>query len=247
MLALFNWDTGAKIVEATILAGTPTEETGSFDSHFVDIPDVVLSPGTDYLVAVEVGPFDATYDATGKFYLHVTRRDQQGRGPLLRRSDSPEMPATADGFTGSYPGDSYYGPNFKIELPPPSGLTLQVATNTGALTLLNDTAAAIDFNFYQITSGLDSLDSVNWKSLEDQDLPAFPAGDGTGNGWEESGGVGTHSLAEGFLQDNSTLNPSESVSLGKGYDVSVDAQDLVFKFRPTADKLSTESSSMSPP
>ena len=34
------------------------------------------------------------------------------------------MPATADGFTGFYAGDSYYGPNFKFAVPEPSSILL---------------------------------------------------------------------------------------------------------------------------
>ena len=33
-----------------------------------------------------------------------------------------------------------------------------------------------------------TLNTASWTSLQDQNLAGFPAGNGTGNGWEEDGG-----------------------------------------------------------
>ncbi len=114
---------------------------------------------------------------------------------------------------------------------PPILLTLQVNPFTGATTLIGDSNAPLSINYYEISSAGESLDAVNWSSLAAQDLPGFPSGDGTGNGWEEAGGVGTHALAEAYLQGSSEIGASEAVSLGMGYDPSVNAQDLVFKYK----------------
>ena len=45
-VALFNWDSGAKLVETT-LAGAALEETGVYDTHFVDVSPVALTTGTN--------------------------------------------------------------------------------------------------------------------------------------------------------------------------------------------------------
>lgn len=71
-------------------------------------------------------------------------------------------------------------------------LTLEVNASTGHVKIKNDSAFDFQIDFYQIQSqdiegDGGSLTSDNWNSLQDQDLPSFPAGDGTGNGWEEGG------------------------------------------------------------
>ncbi len=113
----------------------------------------------------------------------------------------------------------------------PPLLTLQVNTITGETTLLGDSSEANDINFYEITSAANSLDADNWFSLTDQDFEGSGPPDGSGNGWEEAGGVGAHALAEAFLLGNSTIGVSQSVSLGEGYDVGVGTEDLEFTYR----------------
>jgi len=113
---------------------------------------------------------------------------------------------------------------------PPRNLTLRVDPVTGATTLLGDPTRPIAINYYEITSDGDSLDSVNWSSLADQDFEGSGPPNGTGNGWEEAGGVGKHALAEAFLLGNSTIGASASVCLGRGYDAFVGAEDLVFTY-----------------
>jgi len=109
-------------------------------------------------------------------------------------------------------------------------LTLQVNTLAGHIALHGHRAAEIDISSYQITSESNSLDDINWSSLTDQDFEGSGAPDGSGEGWEEVGGIGTDFLAEAWLQGNSTIAMSESVSLGMGYDTNVDVQDLVFTY-----------------
>jgi len=126
-----------------------------------------------------------------------------------------------------------------VEVGEPAILTLQVNRTTGNMTLLGDSTSPQDINSYQITSEGDSLDLAGWNSIFDQDDVAggFPAGDGSGNGWEEAGQAGPHALAEVYLQGDSTVAPGASIGLGKGYDDGVDAQDLVFKYRTDLGQL----------
>ena len=100
-------------------------------------------------------------------------------------------------------------------------MTLEVNTTTGAVTLKNDSFAAFDIDGYAIESEANALDPAGWTSLEQQDLPDFPAGTGTGTGWEESGGSGTAALAELFLQDSSAFATGASVSLGNAFNPAV--------------------------
>ncbi len=110
-------------------------------------------------------------------------------------------------------------------------LSLEVNTVTGQTALLGHSDEVNDINFYEITSESNSLDDENWSSLADQDYEGSGPPDGSGNGWEEAGGVGPHALAEAFLLGNSTIGVSQSVSLGRGFDVGVGTEDLEFMYR----------------
>jgi len=120
---------------------------------------------------------------------------------------------------------------------PPRNLTLRVDPVTGATSILGDPTRAVAMNYYQITSGGYSLDAVKWSSLADQDFEGGGPPNGSGNGWEEAGGAGKNALAEAFLLGNSTIGASQSVSLGKGYDTGVGAEDLVFKYLTDAGEI----------
>ncbi len=50
-VALYNWDNGALLASAIVTAGTAVEESGYYDSHFADIADYTLNPGTIYVLA----------------------------------------------------------------------------------------------------------------------------------------------------------------------------------------------------
>ena len=119
----------------------------------------------------------------------------------------------------------------------PHNLTLRVDPVTGDTTIVGDATRALSINYYQITSEGDSLDTATWTSLADQDYEGNGPADGSGNGWEEAGGVGSQALAEAYLLGNSTVGAGLSVGLGKGYDPEVDARDLVFRFRTDAGRI----------
>ena len=110
---------------------------------------------------------------------------------------------------------------------PKPNLTLQVDRATGQTSILGIAGGTWDINYYQITSAADSLSLASWDSLADQDFD----GNGSGDGWEETGGANSGALAEAFLLGNSTIAAEAQVSLGNAYNTSVDAQDLVFTYR----------------
>jgi hypothetical protein len=116
-------------------------------------------------------------------------------------------------------------------------LTLRVDPVTGATALVGHSAGAVSLDYYQITSPAGSLDAADWVSLADQDFEGHGPANGSGNGWEEAGGAGKSALAEAYLLGSSTIGASQSVSLGKGYDAGVGAEDLVFKYRTDSGKI----------
>lgn len=98
---------------------------------------------------------------------------------------------------------------------------------------LNGNVNGIDFLAWQRGAGTtyDSSDLADWEtnygaagsagsgwdSLADQDLVGFPAGDGSGNGWEEGDNPSPSELEEYYLTGSSTITDGASVSLGSAY------------------------------
>jgi hypothetical protein len=113
----------------------------------------------------------------------------------------------------------------------PEMITLEVNTVTGAITLSGGETDSFTFNYYQLTSPGGSLNPAGWNSLADQDYDGNGPADGSGNGWEEGGGVNPGVLAEAYLLGSSATTPGETVSLGNAYDTAVDARDLEFRYR----------------
>jgi hypothetical protein len=74
-----------------------------------------------------------------------------------------------------------------------------------------------------------SLDPVDWNSLQEQNLPGFPAGNGTGNGWEQAGGSDAGVLAEAYLTGNSLVANNANISLGAAFNVG-SPQNLEFRY-----------------
>ena len=103
--------------------------------------------------------------------------------------------------------------------------TLDINTTTGLTTITNGTGVSANIAGYQITSASDSLNPAGWNSLQDQNLPGFPAGDGSGNGWEELGvaadynGDGTVDAADYTVWRDAEGN---TVSAGTGADGTAD-------------------------
>jgi len=66
----------------------------------------------------------------------------------------------------------------------PTNLTLRVDPATGQAQLRNNTPGNIDLNSYRITSGAGALAPSTWTPISSQSISGFPAGNGSGNGWE---------------------------------------------------------------
>jgi hypothetical protein len=120
----------------------------------------------------------------------------------------------------------------------PLRLTLQVNTTTGATRIVNNTGATFSIDHYEIASVGDSLNAGGWGSLQDNPIAGFPAGNGTGNGWEKLGTPDSDLLAEAFLQGSSSFSNGLSINLGAAYNTAMNVQDLTFTYRlPTGDVL----------
>lgn len=107
---------------------------------------------------------------------------------------------------------------------------LYVDEGSGQVQLRNPTGAPVDLSSYRITSGSDSLNKAGWKSIASQSLGAFPAGNGSGNGWEAGQQTDDGELVEWFLQGESTLPAGGFLDLGMAYDAVQNAKDLSFQY-----------------
>ncbi|MEX2306910.1 MAG: PEP-CTERM sorting domain-containing protein [Pirellulales bacterium] len=113
---------------------------------------------------------------------------------------------------------------------PITKLRLTVDPADGDMMLDNATGAPITFNSYEITSEVDSLDAGGWNPIANQSVSGFPAGNGTGNGWESGPNSDAGELTEWFLTGDSTLADGESIMLGQGYDAVMGAEDVVLRY-----------------
>jgi len=111
----------------------------------------------------------------------------------------------------------------------PQFLSLEVNTVTGQVQFKNQTGAAVQVDYYEIKSAGGSLKPVTWTSLQDQNLAGFPAGNGSGNGWEEAGGIAVGVLSESYLTGSSSVGAAATVNLGAAFNTA-GAQDLVFRY-----------------
>lgn len=108
-------------------------------------------------------------------------------------------------------------------------LTLEVNTTNGATRIVNQTGQPVSLDYYQITSAGNSLNTAGWNSLQTQNLAGFPAGNGSGNGWEKAGGADDGALGESYLAANSQLAAAGVLNLGSAFSVG-DPQDLNFQY-----------------
>jgi len=85
------------------------------------------------------------------------------------------------------------------------------------------------FDLYRIDSESGSLQPGNWESLQDKDLEGSgPPGDG--EGWEQFPESNANRLMEGFLRDQTPVQPGDVINLGKIFDTS-GSEDLEFVLR----------------
>jgi len=196
----------------------------------LDAP-VFLFPNTVYGVDVGLLTSSSVWQ-TGIPYVYYTADVYPG-GTRFRSGAAGY--GIGDTSMAAVSGDRIFHLDLTAAAPPL--LTLQVDRVTGATAILGYSTQAIDINYYQITSAGNSLDAAHWSSLADQDFEGHGPANGTGNGWEEAGGSGNHALAEAYLLGDSTVARNQLVSLGKGYDSDVDAEDLVFTYLTDTGKV----------
>jgi hypothetical protein len=109
---------------------------------------------------------------------------------------------------------------------------LVVNTVTGQASIVTDSGSPVAFDYYEIRSQANALNTVTWSSLDDQNFD--PAGPGVGEGWEEADLSNSSRLAEFFLLDESELTSSSSLDLGRPFNTAVFGPgangDLTFQF-----------------
>lgn len=116
----------------------------------------------------------------------------------------------------------------------PSDVILEVNRTNGSMTIRNQGvfAQALAINGYEITSTEGSLLNT-WAGFENGNVAGFPAGNGSGNGWEKGDSSNANSLSEARLVGDSTIGANQVIGLGTGYSSGVDSQDLSFRFSIT--------------
>jgi hypothetical protein len=106
---------------------------------------------------------------------------------------------------------------------------LHVNTATGQVAIKNQSGDSVEIDYYSITSASSALNKTGWSSLQDQNLAGFPAGNGSGNGWEEGGVTNAKVLSETYLTGDSLVSNGASIGLGAAFNVG-GAHDLVFRY-----------------
>jgi hypothetical protein len=112
------------------------------------------------------------------------------------------FPAGADSIDQTYLVD-----NLKIEIAPPPvvDLTLLVNKTTEQVSIRNDSANPVSFDYYKIESAMNALSPAGWNSLDDQGIGGLPTdfdGNGTVGGsdlpiWQASYGANAGGDADG--------------------------------------------------
>lgn len=108
-------------------------------------------------------------------------------------------------------------------------LTLEVDPLTGEAAIRNLTDNTVEMNYYEVASDAAALTPISWSRVEQQERVNFPAGNGSGDGWEELGAGSADLLAEGRLLGSSMLEPSAWIDLGVVHDPNA-PQDLEFTY-----------------
>jgi hypothetical protein len=106
---------------------------------------------------------------------------------------------------------------------------LEVNTTNGQVRVRNQTGATVNIDYYEIKSASGALNSTTWSSLQDQNQPGFPTGNGSGNGWEEAGGSSSTVLSESYLTGNSGVTSNAIVGLGAAYRTGF-THDITFRY-----------------
>ncbi len=112
-----------------------------------------------------------------------------------------------------------------------ANLTLQIDPETGTAQIKNMSSGPITWNSYRITSVTSSLNATGWNPISNGNelTDQFPPGDGTGNGWEVAPNPNDGELVEWYLNNNSTLNPTQTLFLGNAFNPTA-AHDVAFRY-----------------
>ncbi len=178
---------------------------------YTDLVDVQVTPAADELLFVEVNTTNG----------QVAIKNQSGDPVHL---DYYEI--TAPGPTGDYNSDGVVNA---------ADYTVWRNNLDVSVALPNDstpgTVTADDYNVWKAAFGTsaESLDATAWNSLEEQNLVGFPAGNGSGNGWEQAGGSDGQLLSESFLTGNSLVSNGASIGLGAAF-IPGSSQNLEFRY-----------------
>lgn len=118
---LFNWDTTFPLADATVVAGVNGEVNGMHTFYYASTTptSVLLLPGTNYLIAVEVSANDYVFDVDVTLPSEVNY--VTGRATAIGATGI--MPNVADTSSSSFPivrsgtpaAASYFGANFKFD------------------------------------------------------------------------------------------------------------------------------------
>ncbi|MBN1852551.1 MAG: PEP-CTERM sorting domain-containing protein [Pirellulales bacterium] len=100
-------------------------------------------------------------------------------------------------------------------------LALQVNTDTGNVSLINDTGFDFNLNYYEVLSASGSLDPTSWNSLDEQGID--------GGAWMENN-PSTKAIRESYFLGATTLANGAQFNLGTAFDTSKGTQDLVARF-----------------
>ena len=122
-----------------------------------------------------------------------------------------------------------------IDVSPLSGtrLTLEVDPD-GNAALVNQTGSPIDLDLYKLSSPDGNL-NTSFTGIEGNPQAGFPAGDGSGNGWEKAGGNSASVLGEAFLTGQSTLaSDGTRIQLGDMFNTVDQGEALEFIYRDLA-------------
>jgi hypothetical protein len=118
-------------------------------------------------------------------------------------------------------------------------LSLEVNTTNGQVRFRNQTGAVVSVDYYEIKSASGALNATAWNSLQEQNLPGYPAGNGSGNGWEQAGGSNSNVVSESYLTGNSAVGNLATVGLGAAYTTG-GAHDITFRYGQTSSAAAVE-------
>lgn len=103
-------------------------------------------------------------------------------------------------------------------------LTLRVNTETGAVSIRNETTQSHAIRYYEIQSVSGAFNPIRWNSLDDQE-----GGDPIGTGWDELGGITENVLSEFNFQSSMTFDSSDVAYLGKVFNAGGES-DIIFNY-----------------